>query len=64
MSRLRGLAEKELAELVNEKDLTIKAIEHTKQALVNRQLNLKEVEKHIEELELFLKPKKPTKRNK
>lgn len=59
MSKLRALAEKELANITVEREAIIKSIEQTKQALINREQSLKEIDNNIQELESFLSPKKP-----
>jgi len=63
MSKLVNIAEKELANLNAEKFNISKAIEQTKQALKNREEEIKELDKNIQELEAFLNPK-PKKGNK
>jgi septal ring factor EnvC (AmiA/AmiB activator) len=58
MSKLRNMAEKELAILQEERNVVTKAIEQTEQALKNRHDAIKELDKHIAELQDFLSPKK------
>ena len=62
MSKLRALAEKELANLNVDKDSVIKTIEQTKQALINREQHLNEINENIQELLEYLEPKKKGKK--
>lgn len=55
MSKLKNLAEKELANFQEERTITLKAIEQTEQALINRRNHLKELDKAIAEFQSFLK---------
>lgn len=57
MSKLRALAEKELANLNVEKFNIVKLIEQTKQSLLGREQSLKDIETSIQELETYLNPK-------
>jgi tRNA(Ser,Leu) C12 N-acetylase TAN1 len=62
VSKLRALAEKELANLNVDKDSVIKTIEQTKQALINREQHLNEINENIQELLEYLEPKKKGKK--
>jgi hypothetical protein len=58
VSKLAHMATKELAELQEVRNVTIKAIEQTQDALKSRQEYLKKLDSDIAELQEFLNPKK------
>lgn len=64
MSKLRAIAEKELANLKTEHESMEKILEQTKQSLKGREEYVKDLKKSILELEEFLAPKTEVKQKK